>query len=169
MIIHCTQKLAKNLKEVSPTPLAEKSSMGSWHANLYTIDSRKCVIFCHDATRYCLFMAGLRKPDFMELGGLHRKLYLAALEAQGVPSVQLAKVALGLGPSEFDCATDRSTLSSLNQAISDLDGLLYRVANVMELKSSDIAAYFNERPVTVRKNWLHPNKEMLKMIDALFG
>jgi hypothetical protein len=38
---HCTQKLAAKLPEVSATPLAETSPLGSWHANLYTYDRRR--------------------------------------------------------------------------------------------------------------------------------
>ncbi|NOZ09994.1 MAG: hypothetical protein GXP09_02940 [Gammaproteobacteria bacterium] len=37
LIIHCTQKLAKKLPDVSKEAHAETSLLGSWHANLYTI------------------------------------------------------------------------------------------------------------------------------------
>ena len=108
MIIHCTQKLAKKLPNVSETALAEISPLGSWTANLYTIDRRHCVLFCHDETRYVLFLAGLRKEQFAELGLLHRQLFLDSLAGQGVSETQLKKIALALGPARFDRAPDRS-------------------------------------------------------------
>ena len=67
MIIHCTKKLAARLPNVSPVPLDEDNPLGSWHAHLYTIDRRNCLMFCHDETRFTLFMAGLKKPDFGNL------------------------------------------------------------------------------------------------------
>lgn len=58
MIIHCTKKLAAKLPAVSLEPLMETSPLGSWHANLYTIDRRNCLLFCHDDTRYTVFLPG---------------------------------------------------------------------------------------------------------------
>jgi hypothetical protein len=63
VIIHCTQKMAIKLPGVSATPLAETSPLGSWHAHLYTYDRRQCVLFCHDESRYCLFLPGLVKEE----------------------------------------------------------------------------------------------------------
>lgn len=67
MIIHCTQKLAAKLPEISATPLQETNPVGSWHAHLYTYDRRQCVLFCHDKSRYCLFLPGLLKRDLQNL------------------------------------------------------------------------------------------------------
>ena len=113
MLLHCTKKLAAKLPEVSATPLAETSPLGSWHANLYTIDRRQCVMFCHDESRYVLFLPGLIKSDFVELGRLHRELFLASLVALGVKETLLNRVSLALGPVQFDCITDRSALEEL--------------------------------------------------------
>lgn len=167
MIIHCTQKLAKNLKNVAPERLIETSLLGSWHANLYPIDSRKCMMFCHDATRYVLFAAGLKKPDFMELGTLHRRLFLEALAVQGIPSIQIKKAELALGPAVFDCATERSVLGALNTVRFDLEAMLLRAANVIELKPVEVAAYMNKRPTKAGKVWMHPDDEMVKLLGFL--
>ena len=93
MIIHCTQKLAVKLPNVSTTPLVETSPLGSWHAHLFHYDRRQCVLFCHDESRYCLFQSGLLKADFAELGRLHRELFLATLV--GVESAGIAFQSLG--------------------------------------------------------------------------
>ncbi|WP_420870698.1 DUF6933 domain-containing protein [Mariprofundus erugo] len=61
MIIHCTKKLAAKLSDVSAEPLMDSNPLGSWHANLYTIDRRNCVMFCHDQTRFVLLMVGVKK------------------------------------------------------------------------------------------------------------
>ena len=67
MIIHCTRKLAAKLPDVSAEALAETNALGSWHANLYLIDRRNCLMFCHDQTRFVLFVPGLKKQDFGNL------------------------------------------------------------------------------------------------------
>jgi len=91
MIIHCTQKLAAKLKNVSTEPLSGTSPLGSRHANLYTIDRRLCVIFCHDLCRSVLLMTGLRREHFVELDRWHRELFLAILRFQGVPATLLKR------------------------------------------------------------------------------
>lgn len=91
MILHCSQKLAAKLTGLSPVPLEETSPLGSWHGHLFTLDRRQCALFCHDASRYVLFLPGLRKVE------------------------------LALGPMHFDTATDRSVQSSLRVAQQTLE------------------------------------------------
>lgn len=48
MIIHCTKKLASKLPAGSAEALTENRLLGGWHANLYNIDRRNCLLFCHN-------------------------------------------------------------------------------------------------------------------------
>jgi hypothetical protein len=106
IILHCSQKLAAKLSAVSSTPLEETSPLGGWHGHLFTLDRRQCVMFVHDATRYALFLPGLRKEDFAVMGErLFRPLYLGTLVLFGCPDAQIKKVELALGPIRFDTAT----------------------------------------------------------------
>jgi len=166
MLLHCTQKLAAKLPEVSATPLVETSPLGSWHAHLYTYDRRQCVLFCHDESRYCLFMPGLVKADFAKLGKLHRELLLATLVEQNVPETQVSRVALALGPMRCDRNTDRSVLGSLRTADLDLSWLIHDV-HVLDCDPLGAALQLNDRPTSVKGKWLHPAKEMLERIERL--
>lgn len=107
MILHCSQKLAAKLTDVSAAPLEEISPLGSWHAHLMIYDRRQCVMFMHDATRYALFLPDLRKPQFAALGEWFRSLYFATLASFGCPDTQIKKVELAIGAVRFDTATDR--------------------------------------------------------------
>jgi hypothetical protein len=163
MIIHCTQKLAAKLPDVSATPLAETSLIGSWHAHLYTYSRRQCVLFCHDKTRYCLFVAGLVKADFAELGRLHRELFLATLIAKSVEESAIKRVALAMGSARFDRSTDRSVLGSLRTADIDLSWLI-RDANVLEVDPLALALRLNGRPTSVKGKYFFPDEKMLEMV-----
>lgn len=168
MILHCSQKLASRLTNVSPTPLEEASPLGSWHGHLFTLDRRQCVMFCHDATRFVLFLPGLRKAQFAELGSKwFRLLYTATLAMSGCPDAQIKKVELALGPVRFDTATDRSVQGSLRVAKQDLEAWLYGVPNVMDLDPLAVSCRLNERPSTVRGKWIRPGKAMLEAVAAL--
>ena len=168
MILHCSQKLASKLTGVSPVPLEETSPLGSWHGHLFSMDRRQCVMFCHDATRYVLFLPGLRKVDFAELERMwFRPLYLATLAMCGCPDTQIKKVELVLGPLRFDTATDRSVQGSMRVAKLDLEAWLYRVPNVMDLDPLKVSCWLNERPTTVYGKFVWPEKAMLEAVAAL--
>jgi hypothetical protein len=124
-------------------------------------------MFCHDATRYVLFQAGLRKEQFAALGKLHKELFLAALTGQGVSEPALKRVEPAMGPALFDGVTDRSVLSSLNQARFDFDAYLDGCRNVMEVDLMDAAKWLNHRPTQARGVWLYPDKSMLELVERL--
>jgi hypothetical protein len=168
MIIHSSQKLATKLTGVSPTPLEESSPLGSWHGHLFTLDRRQCVMFIHDATRYALFLPGLRKEQFAVLGERwFRPLYLATLAAFGCPDTQIKKVELALGPVRFDTAIDRSVQGSLRVARLDLEAWLYDVPNVMDLDPLAVSCRLSHRPATVFGKGLWPQKAMLEAVARL--
>lgn len=168
MIIHCAKKLAAKLTGVSPTPLEESSPLGSWHAHLFTLDRRQCVMFCHDDTRYCLFLAGLRKPHFAELGSKwFRELFTATLAVIGVPDTQIKRVELMLGPVRFDTATDRSVQGSINIARQDLQAWAFQLPNVMDLDPLKVSVRLNERPTTVRGKFIRPQREMRQRVATV--
>ena len=167
MIFHCTKALAAKLPEVSSVPLADANPLGSWHAHLHVIDRRQCVMFCHDATRFILFQAGLRKEQFSNLGKLHRELFKFALISLGVPDSSIKRVELAMGPAQFDTATDRSVLGTLNQSRSDFDCYIPRYNNILEIDPVDAARWLNERPMNARGVLLWPAKLMLELIGNL--
>ena len=47
----------------------------------------------------------------------------------------------------------------------DLDGMLYRIVNVMECDPLALSVRMNDRPVTVKGKWLFPDKVMLELIE----
>lgn len=169
MLLHCTKKLAAKLTGVSPAPLEEDSPLGSWHGHVVSLDRRQCVLFCHDATRYVLFMAGWRKAQFAELGSRwFRALFTATLAMEGVPEAHIRRAELALRPVRFDPATNRSVLSSLRVAQEDVKwGPLQRVPNVLDLDPLAVAVQLNQRPVTAHGNWLWPAKAMHEIVTSL--
>ena len=166
MLLHCTKKLSLKLPEVSTTPLENLSPLGSWHAHLYSYDRRQCVLFCHDDSRYCLFLPGLVKADFAALGRLQRELFLATLVILGVPEAQLKRLTMLLGPAQFDRNTDRSVLGSLRTADIDLSWLIEDV-HVLDCNPLGVSMKLNQRPTTVRGRWVDPEKMMLERIMQL--
>lgn len=167
MIFHCTKALAAKLPDVSSVPLVDANPLGSWHAHLHVIDRRQCVMFCHDSTRFILFQAGLKKEQFNALEQLHKELFKFALISMGMPDSGIKRVELAMGPPQFDTATDRSVLGTLNQSRSDFDHFICDYSNILEIDSVIAARWLNHRPLTARGTWLWPDKSMLELVGKL--
>ena len=63
-LIKCTQKLLKELKQEATTAVPLHSRLGSWHANMFHVERRKCVLVTNDLTLYTMFIPYLKKEDF---------------------------------------------------------------------------------------------------------
>lgn len=168
MILHCSRKLAERLADVSTTPPEEASPLGSWHGHLFTIDRRQCVMFCHDATRYVLFLPGLRKAQFKVLGTpWFRELFTASLAVLGCPDTQIRKAELAIGPVRYDTVTDRSVMGSIKVAQQDLEAWLQDLPNVLAADPLAAARWLNHRPTYARGQLLWPDQAMRDFIAAL--
>ena len=174
MIIHCTQKLAAKLPIVSKTPLVDHNPLGAWHANLYVIDRRNCVMFCHDQTRFVLFMAGLKKADFANLEFWFQDLYANTMLKLGYDTALIERALSLLDPPVFDTVCDRSVQGSMRTVrLMDLDGMLTAVADVMDLPFYSASARLNRRPVTTKgmrgRECLWPDKAMEEWVSSVGG
>lgn len=169
MLLHCTEKLAAKLKSLpAVADDAGDSPLGAWHANLIRLDRVQCVLFCHDETRFCLFMAGLKASEFKELGRCHRELFTAVLQSHGVPETEIKRALLALGPLRIDRATDRSVLGTLNRSALDVElGYLHGVPHVLHADPVEVSRWLNERSVMARKKWLWPERLMAERVSQL--
>jgi len=172
MIIHCTKKLAAKLPGVSSASLGETNPLGSWHANLYVIDRHNCVMFCHDQTRFVLFMAGLKKADFARLDFWFQDLFANTMLKLGYEPRLMEKTLGLLDPLQFDTRCDRSVQGSMRTVRAmELEGMLMDVPDVLDLPVYSASAHLNHRPVTTKgmkgNECLWPDKAMQEWIEAV--
>lgn len=176
MLLHCTKRLASKLPQElfggsdRDESAAKDSAFGAWHGHLLMLDRRQCVLFCHDLTRYVLFLPGLRAPQFADLGRWHRELFLATLAAGNVSSQSLTQLDLMMDPLRADTRTDRSVLGSLRVVADDLQyGFLPRVPNVLALDPITTSRQLNERPCMAGKRLIWPVEAMRALVDERPG
>jgi hypothetical protein len=63
-LIKCTKKLLSELQKKPTSEASQANKLGSWHANIFHIERRKCVLVTNDITLYAMFIPYLTKPDF---------------------------------------------------------------------------------------------------------
>jgi hypothetical protein len=166
-VIHCTRKLAAKLPGVSAKVLEEAGGLGSWHAHLVRFGRVQCVLFCHDETRYCLFLPGMRAAQLAELGRWHREVFCASLATEGIADAAIAIVDATLGPAQYDAKTDRSVLASMNIALGDLVSRVEEVRHILELDALRASQALNRRPTRAHGEWLRPGRAMGERVAPL--
>ena len=174
VIVHCTKKLFAKLPEQHAEPAGGKNPLGDWHANLYVIDRRQCVLFCHDKTRFALFSAGLKKQDFENIDIIFFDLFVNTLLKAGYPtrSVEFAADLMQDTDLTFDSNCNRSVLGSMRSIYhQELFMAQMRVNNVMELLPYSTSTTLNDRPTRVKgmraSECLWPHDAMRGLLDSL--
>jgi hypothetical protein len=170
MRLHCTEKLAAKLKSLpAVADDAGDSALGAWHANLIRVDRVQCVLFCHDETRFCLFLPNVKGPQWTDLGRLHGEIFSEVLAAQGVPDAAIECAKRRSGPLIIDRATNRSVLALINRATQDIEGgYRHGLAHLLEMHPIKIARWLNERPTTIAGgDWMWPEALMAERVSQL--
>ncbi len=131
MIIHCTQKLLKELKVLPLEGTPNPDSFGSWHANMFYVDRRKCVLITHDLSLYALFIPALKKDDFQSFPMVFGQYLFKNLLHEGLPPQQIERVLAGLNTVSYEKTNNRSVLGSMNDQrlmieiqVQDSEGLI---------------------------------------------
>jgi hypothetical protein len=173
--IHATKKLlAKMPVQMKPGAedvlAAPQSKLGSWHANLLTIQRRNCLLFVHDQTRFPLFIPALTKPDFVIIDRFFDDALMNTLLKCGATQEQLDTASALLQPLAFVGGTDRSVLGTLNQLGQDIDHIIYFDSlNVAEMAGYALSAWLADRPCSVKgqKDYIWPKDAFLELLDRL--
>ncbi len=125
------------------------------------------MLFCHDLTRYALFLPGLRKEQFAVLDNGFRQLYFETLAVFGCTETQIKKVDLALGPVRYDTATDRSVQGSIRIVQFDLEPHVFDAGHVLRIDPLAMSCKLSDRPATVYGKFVWPQKDMLALIGSL--
>lgn len=111
MVLRCTAKLLKRSRQQPPQP-APPACDDDWYANLISVERRNCLLICHAATLFAIFIPDVGAAELRRLGAhvvprIHQQLTAAEFTAD----------ALGvLDPDQVTIATtaDRSVLGCMN-------------------------------------------------------
>lgn len=167
-ILRCTAKLLSELKLQSKDVLQTSDDLNSWHANLFRIVRRKCVIFTHDKTLYSFLALGLTKPDFQNFKEVFRQGLFKSLIANEIPQKQLELFLSINHDIEFGKTTSRSVLGSMNDLIFQLK---YRISADGGILNTDInkANQYINHIVMGAIGGIYSIDELVKYLESLGG
>lgn len=146
------------------------SPLGSWHANLLTLQRHNCILFVHDATRFPVFLKELRKPDFAELAWHFEDGFMNTLLKAGADDAQMQAAASALQLLQLDNDCNRSVQGTMNRMAGDIEHMLwYDNTSLKDISAYRTGAWLADRPCTVKgvKDCIWPPKEMFALLDQL--
>jgi len=149
-----------------------ESILSGWHANLFTIQRRQCVLFVHDATRFPVFIPALKKVDLAELDELFADSFMNTLLKTGADDELMDRAQAALAPFQCDNDCDRSVQGTMNQMARDLAfSLAHWGVPVREITGYRQGAWLSDRPcmVKARKDAIWPQREMEALLLERVG
>ena len=124
MIIRCTQKLFAELKKKPTKAVPPKDPFWSWHASVFHIERRKCVLITNDTTLFTMFIPALKKPDFQSFHFVFGQHLFKNLLYEEIPQNQIESVLSECEGIKYEKTNNRSVLGSMNDQRFQLEYLI---------------------------------------------
>ncbi len=146
LTLQCTQKLLKELKS-DLSPVKDTDPVTLWHANLLTIDRRKCVLFTNDQTRYSFLVPGLKKPDFQRLGEIFLDNLFRCMLNEGIAQKGIEKVLNSCSSYCFTKTSSKSVLGTMNDIADIIKWTVYHDGGLANTDISEMMMKLNRMPM----------------------
>lgn len=146
LTLQCTSKLLKELK-TELSPVKDTDPITLWHANLLTLDRRKCVLFTNDKTRYTFLFPGLKKPDFQRLGDVFLDNLFRCMLNDGIPQEGVEKVLNACSNYCFTKTSSKSVLGTMNDIASIIKWTVYDNGGLANTDISELMMKLNRMPM----------------------
>ena len=146
LTLQCTNKLLKELK-TDLSPVKDTDPITLWHANLLTLDRRKCVLFTNDKTRYSFLVPGLKKPDFQRLGEVFLDNVFRCMLNDGIPQEGIEKVLNSCSNYCFTKTSNKSVLGTMNDIADIIKWTVYDDGGLANTDISEMMMRLNRMPM----------------------
>ena len=90
----CTKKITDLLKIVPETykPEDDTSVLGSWYANLFLVERKKCLIFVNSRTLFSFVVINQTKKDIEQISNIFRRNLFKRLHVESISPDIIARI-----------------------------------------------------------------------------
>ena len=146
-IIGCTKKLLSELKEKPAEIQQIPSELSGWHANLFRVDRRKCILFTHDKTLYSLFIPGLLKTHFQNIIEVFSQNLFKSLLSENLTQNLIELVLDDISKIKITKTNNRSVLGSMNDLIFHIKFVIAQNGGLMNTDIFELNHNLNRIPM----------------------
>jgi hypothetical protein len=166
-VIHCTQKL---LKELGNPPLvgvsgANSEGLANWYANLLRINRRKCVLFTNEKSLYSFIVPNAVKAHFMDFRTVFLTHLTLNLMYAGFSQQVIERVRAEHREIFFAKTTSRSVLGSMNDFAFQYECYISSSGGTLNADIMAINSKVNESPMSLLK-YERPMKALKGFLSA---
>ncbi len=115
LTIQCTKKLSEKLLAKLDNINSETTdSLYAWHANLFLLNRRNCVILMNNKTCFSIVLYGLKKKDFERFGMIVIETIYENLRAEGFDHQVIERYIKNAKDQIYTKTTERSVIGQMN-------------------------------------------------------
>ncbi len=166
MILHCTQKLLKELG--SPhlqNPGESITGLGNWYANLLAIDRRKCILFTNEKTLYSFLILKVKKENLKNIVDDFLFNLNLNLQAEGFPIEVIGRVMQEYTDIGFAKTASRQILDSMNELTFQYKYLIInRYGGIENIRILRVNKEINRVITRVGKVYSYPIESLRKIL-----
>lgn len=168
MLIQCTKKLLDQIN-IEPVPPIEEEPLFSWHANLLILNRRKTVVLVNDKNRYIVVLHGLKAKDFKKLDEHIINVICETFSKECIKPDTIEQFIKSSGKIVYSRTRDKMSVARMNKSC-DAVQYFQDLLNDGSIYQSSLGMMASRYLVGNGKNdYINPNEELYKDLEALYG
>ena len=168
-IIHCTQKLLKELDvpiiDPDKTP-SDSQGLGNWYANLIKIDRKKCLLFTNEKTLYSFLIPHIKKATLKNIVNEFMITLNFNLQYEGFSLEVISKVMEDYEKIGFAKTASRKVLGSMNELAFQYEVLIMGKEGLGNVKILELNHTIN-RTIMGAIKYKYPIEALKKVLELL--
>ena len=148
--IRCTGKLRKEMglkKGDSSDSTDPGTGLGDWHANLFHINRRKCILFVNDRTLFNFVALDVRRPQVREISALFLAHLQCVVAEEGLGHELEERILEEYAVIGYAPTNNRSVLGSMNDLCWHYQYLIMEIGGVHSAEVPSIIHRLNRMPM----------------------
>jgi hypothetical protein len=147
-VLRLTSQLLAEL-DVQPSPDSTAASLpiGDWYGHVFTVERRKCVMFVNEPTLFVCPALGVVKSDYRQIILFFIGVLAQALRTMGFNKREINWIFAKHKGMAIGRATNRSTLGSLNNRVTDIKSHFARHLGFENCDIGSVTKWLNETPM----------------------
>ena len=166
-IIHCTQKLLKELgnPSLADTPTDAKG-LCNWYSNLIGIDRKKCLLFTNEKTLYSFLIPNVKKANLKNIVPEFLFNLSFNLQAEGFGLDVISKVMQEYREIKFAKTDSKKVLGSMNQIAFEYEIRVQMKEGLGNVRILEANKDMNRtlRSILTGKEYFHPIEALQELI-----
>lgn len=153
IVISCTKKLFETSGfKTSPVPEVGYNPLYSWHANIFRIGRRNCVMLMNDLTRYQVVFYGMKKEHYNNFEQIFFENLELVMKADNFTESEINKFLGDSGKVIYTKTHSRSLLGSLKDQINMTEFMIENYLPSTDLNIVELNCALNQSVILKLKD-----------------